>query len=66
MLSARRMEQKVMNAVPFGILLYISVTSRGFFDVLYGNLPGILIMTTCLSIYVGSVLLSEKIVNIEV
>lgn len=65
-ISARRMEQKVMNAVPFGILLYISLTSRGFFDVLYHNLPGAVIMTICLAVYIGAVVLSGKIVDIEV
>ena len=66
LISAREMEQKIMNVVPFGILLYISVTSKGFFDVLYHNLAGVCIMTVCLAVYVGAVILSSKIVNIEV
>lgn len=66
LISAKQLEQKIMNLVPFGILLYIGATSRGFFDVLYHNLPGILIMTVCLAVYTAAVLLSVKIVNIEV
>lgn len=66
LISAKEMEQKIMNIVPFGILLYISITSKGFFDVLYHNLPGVCIMTVCLMIYIGAVMLSSKIVNIEV
>lgn len=66
LLAARRMEQKIMNAVPFGILLYIGITSRGFFEVLYHNLPGVLIMTGCLFVYIAAVLISRKIVSIEV
>lgn len=66
LISARKLEQKIMNIVPFGILLYISVTSKGFFDVLYHNLIGIILMTVCLAVYIGAVLLSRKIVNIEV
>lgn len=66
LISARQLEQKIMNLVPFGILLYIGVTSKGFFDVLYYNPLGILIMTVCLAVYIGAVLLSAKIVNIQV
>lgn len=66
LISARRLEQKIMNVVPFGILVYISATSKGFFDVLYHNPVGVLIMTVCLISYVAAVLLSRRIVNIEV
>ncbi len=66
LISAKRLEQKIMNVVPFGILLYISITSKGFFDVLYHNPMGIAIMTVCLAVYIWSVFLSRKIVNIEV
>lgn len=65
-ISARRMEQRVMNAVPFGILLYISIVSKGFFHVLYKNAIGIAIMTACLAVYLGAVILSNRIVDIEV
>ncbi len=66
LISARKLEQKIMNVVPFGILLYISITSKGFFDVLYHNPIGIILMTACLAVYIGAVILSRKIVNIEV
>ena len=66
LISAKKLEQKIMNIVPFGILLYISITSKGFFDVLYHNPMGIAIMTVCLAVYIWSVSLSRKIVNIEV
>ena len=66
LLSTRRMEQKIMNMVPFGILFYISATSAGYFDILYHNIPGILIMTACLGTYAGAVFLSGKIVNIQI
>lgn len=66
LLAARKMEQRIMNVIPFGILFYISVTSKGFFDVLYHNPIGIIIMTIALAVYLGAVFLSEKIVSIEV
>jgi len=55
-----------MNVVPFFIIFYISLTSKGFFDVLYHNPVGILIMTICMAVYLAAFLLSEKIVEIEV
>lgn len=44
LLSSRRYEQKIMNMVPFLIMAYLQLTSRGFFDCLYFNAAGILIM----------------------
>ncbi len=66
MISAKKMEQKIMNAVPFLIIFYVSATSRGFFDVLYHNLVGIAVMTACLGFYAAAYRLSKRIVEIEV
>ncbi len=66
MISAKRLEQKIMNAVPFLIIFYVSSTSRGFFDVLYHNLAGITVMTVCLGFYGAAYKLSKRIVEIEV
>lgn len=66
LLSAKKMEQKIMNLVPFLIISYISMTSPGFFDVLYHNAAGAVIMTGCLAVYLVSYRLSQKIVEIEV
>lgn len=66
MLSAKKLEQKIMNGVPLFIIFYISSTSRGFFDVLYHNPAGILVMTICLCVYALAFCLSRRIVEIEV
>ncbi|HJA94603.1 MAG TPA: hypothetical protein H9717_16075 [Candidatus Eisenbergiella merdipullorum] len=66
LLASRRYEQKIMNLIPFLIVAYLQLTSGGFFDVLYGNPAGILIMTACLAVYLAAFLLSGKIVDIEV
>lgn len=66
MISAKRMEQKIMNMVPFLIIFYVGTTSKGFFDVLYHNVIGIMIMTVCLGLYGAAYLLSKRIVEIEV
>lgn len=66
MISAKKMEQKIMNMVPFLIIFYIGTASKGFFDVLYHNLIGVVIMTVCLGFYGAAYLLSKRIVEIEV
>lgn len=66
LLSSRRLEQHIMDAVPFAIIFYISISSEGFFDVLYHNPAGILIMTACLAAYLAAFRLSEKILDIQV
>ena len=66
MISAKKMEQKIMNKVPFLIIFYVGSTSKGFFDVLYHNLIGVIVMTVCLGFYMAAYLLSKRIVDIEV
>lgn len=64
-ISDKKMEQKIMDMVPFGIIFYIDATSPGFFDPLYHNLLGVALMTVMLAIYVFAFLLGEKILDIR-
>lgn len=63
LLQGRRLEQKVMEIMPFGITFYIACTYPGYFETLYHNVRGILLMTGCLIAYVGAYLLGEKILD---
>lgn len=65
LLSAKKMEQKIMSMIPFMIILYISFTSPGFFDVMYHSVAGVIVMTGCLAVYFGAFYLSSRIVNIN-
>ena len=65
-ISARRGEQRIMNVVPFAILLYIDISSPGFFSALYHNLTGILVMSACLAVYLAAYVMSVKMLKIEV
>lgn len=65
-IRAREFEQKIMNLIPFFIILYIDVTSKGFLTPLYRDIKGKMVMTACLLVYGVSVCLSEKLVKIEV
>lgn len=66
LISGKKMEQSVMNLIPFGILFYVELSSPGFFQVLYHNPLGVGIMSGCLLVYLAAYRLSEKIVRIEV
>ena len=62
-LAARRLESRIMNVVPLVILLYLDLTSPGYFDVLYGNVTGICVMSACLVIYLFAYALSGRMMQ---
>ena len=64
--TSRRLEQKLMSAVPIGIVFYLEFTSRGFFDVLYETMIGRVIMTVSLITYLGAIAWGRKILDIMV
>lgn len=66
LVSAKKYEQSIMNMVPFGIILYIDFSSPGFFDSLYHNVTGIIIMTVLLGVYIAAFFLAKKIISIPV
>lgn len=63
--SAKKYEQSIMNFVPFGIILYIDMTSPGFFNSLYHNPAGVVIMTILIIVYISAYLIAEKITDIK-
>lgn len=63
MLSGRRMEQNIMKIMPFGVLAYIGFSYPGYFDILYHNWQGVIIMTVCLGIYLTAYIMGEKILR---
>lgn len=66
MLCARKLEQKIMNVMPFLIILYINITSPGYFDGLYHCVVGKFIMTMCLAIYLAAYILSQKMLPTKI
>ena len=66
MTAGRRFEQKIMNIIPFAIVIYIDVTSPGFFDMMYRTFFGRAVMTACLMAFAGAVVLAGRILNIEI
>lgn len=66
LISGKKMEQKVMNLMPFGIVAYLRIAAYEFIAPMYGNLLGVAVMTVCLGGYMGARALSDKIVDIKV
>ena len=66
MTAEKRFEQRLMNLLPFLIILYIDLTSPGFFAVMYGTAAGRAVMTGCLAAYIGALFAAEWILKIEV
>ena len=65
-LAAKKMEQKVMSAVPFFILAYVDLGSSEFLEGLYHNTFGILLMTVCLGLYLIAFFWGRRIVEIDI
>ncbi len=65
LLSSRKFEQKIMDGVPFFIIFYLGLSTEGFFSVLYHNPTGVLFMTGCLAAYLAAVVISDRIMAIE-
>lgn len=65
LISAKCLESRIMSVIPFCIIFYVDVTSKGYFDALYGNAAGRILMTVCLIVYIFAVWLSQRIMEIE-
>ena len=61
--TEKRMEQRIMSVIPIFIILYITVTTPGFLDVMYASVLGKLIMTGCIAAYVMAYLWGERIIQ---
>lgn len=64
--AQKRFEQNIMSFVPFFIIIYLNLTSKGFLASLYTTLFGRFIMSICLIVYIISYKISQKILDIEI
>lgn len=66
MIASKKLEQQVMNVIPLGILLFLQISSWDYMSALYHNPIGILCMSVCLVGYGLALVLSERILRIQV
>ena len=65
MTAGKRLEAKLMQAVPLFIICYIGFTNPGFFDPLYHNVFGIVLMSAALGVYLAAYFMMERMVTIR-
>ena len=61
-IASKKLEFKVMSAIPFGMICYMKFSFPEFMGILYGNVAGVVIMTICFLGYEAG----KRIVEIEV
>lgn len=64
MLAAKKLEFQIMCMVPLGMVLYMRLAFPEFFDILYGNLTGVVLMTICLAVYGAAWKMGRKMTDI--
>ena len=64
--ASKRFEQKLMNLLPFLIIIYMNISSSSFLKPLYTTLEGRMLMTFALVVYFFSIKVSKQILTIEV
>lgn len=64
-ISSKKYEQKIMMVIPIFLMLYVSVASPGFLDVMYCTWQGRIIMTIFMVCYIAAYLWAEKITSIK-
>lgn len=65
-LAGKKLEGRIMNAMPLLVLAYMTLCAGDFLDVLYGNLLGIGIMSGVLTGYAATLYLSTRMLDIRV
>ena len=63
LLLAKQTEMNVMKAMPFGIMVYIGITYPGYFNALYHNGMGVILMSGCLLVYLVAYALGEHMLK---
>lgn len=63
--AAKQFEQRIMNLIPFFLIWYLNLTSPGFLDLMYETIPGNIVMTVCLGIYLAAFAMAEKILDFK-
>ena len=61
MIHEKEVEHKIMCVIPFFIMTYMDLTSGGYFQVLYHNIFGVIVMTICMMVYIYAYRIGEKI-----
>lgn len=65
MVAEKRLEQRIMNILPLGLLAFLQVSAADYMDVLYHNWLGVIAMSIFLVLYIVAVMCSQKILKVQ-
>jgi tight adherence protein B len=65
-LASKRFEFRIMCAMPFAMISYVRFSSPGYFQALYRNLFGVVVMTFVLGMIACTYWIAKRILRIEV
>lgn len=66
LIASRKLELRIMNWVPVGILLYLNFSAPELLGVMYEGAMGRCVMTACLAVYLGACAMGRRITEISV
>lgn len=66
LITGKKLEQRIMMLMPYGIMFYMRVSNGEFFSVLYHNVPGIFVMTVFLIVIYIADLWARSIMEIRI
>lgn len=64
-ITEKKMEKNVMTVIPMFIIIYITISSPGFLNIMYESLLGKIIMTGCILAYTMAYVWGEKIIRMK-
>ena len=64
-IAQRKLELRIMDLIPIGILLYIRFASPDLLALMYETMAGRLVMTASLAVYIFAVYIAERIIRIR-
>ena len=64
--AEKKMEQQVMNIVPLGLLAFLQFSAWDYMSVMYHNWFGVICMTFFLIGYAIAIMLSQKILKVQI
>lgn len=66
LITGKKLEERIMMVMPYGIMFYLRWSNKEFFEVLYHNALGVMIMTAFLIVIYIADVWAGKIMEIEV
>lgn len=66
MVAEKKMEQQIMNIMPLGIIGFLQLSAEDYMASLYHNWFGVISMTIFLLVYVVAIVISQRILKVEV